>query len=94
MGADEYVFEKGTIFGEVTDVRTGDPLDAEVTAKCKGFRKRQVHTDSSGGYSLADLLPGKWKLKVKAKRCKKARAKVNLSAGEEREQDFKLKCKK
>lgn len=91
---DVVVPTKPSIFGTVTNRRTGQPIKkAKIKGRRKGGGRKKVKADVDGFYELTDLVEGTWKLTVTKKRYRKGRAKIKISDAEPHQQDFRLRPK-
>jgi len=63
--------EPGRIAGQVTDVRTGEPVKGAVVIAQSEFCARRARTDEHGRYMLKDLRPGAYKVWAKARSYKR-----------------------
>ncbi len=77
------------IFGRIIDKSSGKPVvDALISAKARGFDKRETRTDGSGFYEFRDVADGAWKMKCKAKGFRTVKAALDIRHPGKYEENF------
>ena len=87
--------KSASISGQVTNKKTGDPIEGATVILKKKKDKQTTTTDSDGNYSFTGLEAGTYKLIVKKsgyKKCTKSKVKVETNT--EKTMNVKMKSKK